>query len=235
MAALNRWLKKRNGDSNAKPPKEHPDTSPEALSLQISGLDSTKALKRLSGNASLLKQLLVEFGRDNCTICQDIHSFVMADDREKAVRAAHTLKGVAGNLSAIQVQEAALGVESALRNGQSAEEELGVLENRLAEILADIKKLPYEETIGESQPMASVSLPSAEILTKELMQLDKLISSNTPRALKYLHSLPPYDNDSFQQASKEIAKQLDRFEFEQAGIILQRLLTELNINLETLH
>lgn len=64
--------------------------------LQSAGVDVTGALNRFMNNAGLYERFLKKFPAD--TSYQNLLNAVDAGDFEEAFRAAHTLKGVAGNL-----------------------------------------------------------------------------------------------------------------------------------------
>lgn len=64
--------------------------------LQNAGVDVSGALNRFMNNAGLYERFLRKFPAD--TSYQNLLNAVEAGDSEEAFRAAHTLKGVAGNL-----------------------------------------------------------------------------------------------------------------------------------------
>ena len=65
--------------------------------LCAAGIDVEAALARMMGSEALLARLLKKFLDD--ANCEKLHSAIAAGDREAALAAAHTLKGVCGNLS----------------------------------------------------------------------------------------------------------------------------------------
>lgn len=65
--------------------------------LGAAGIDVDAALARMMGSEALLARLLKKFLDD--ANCEKLHSAIAAGDREAALAASHTLKGVCGNLS----------------------------------------------------------------------------------------------------------------------------------------
>ena len=65
--------------------------------LLAAGIDVEEALGRFMGNEALLERFLRKFPQDENY--SRLREAVAAGDREGALRAAHTLKGVCGNLS----------------------------------------------------------------------------------------------------------------------------------------
>ena len=80
-------------------------------------LDAPSALRRIGGDPKLLSRLLNKFARDFGTAGSDIRHAVDRGELDGARRTAHTLRGVAGNLSMREVESAASAIETALRDG----------------------------------------------------------------------------------------------------------------------
>jgi len=103
-------------------------------------LNETEALKRLGGNKNLYLKLLKSFLGDASyrNLCQQ----VAAGDRESAKMSAHTLKGLAGNLSLVALSEEAAAVEHRLKEGLLVgQEDLAALEAALNGTVEAIEKL----------------------------------------------------------------------------------------------
>jgi HPt (histidine-containing phosphotransfer) domain-containing protein len=88
---------------------------------ELPGLDHTGALKRLGGNRTLLVKLLHEFRDEFGGSAAAIREALERGEPELARRLSHTLKGVAGNLSAVRVHAAALALERAVADGADRE------------------------------------------------------------------------------------------------------------------
>ena len=73
------------------------------------------ALGRLGGNMGLYKMLLKRF--DGSEYINEIEESLQNGDREKAVRAAHSLKGVSANLSFEVLRSFSAELEGILASG----------------------------------------------------------------------------------------------------------------------
>lgn len=86
---------------------------------------------------------------------EQLHQAQQGEDRESAIRVAHTLKGVAGNISARDIYSAADKLESACKN-QTDQESIEVLltavENALKPVLESLNKM-----LQQAQQMAENS------------------------------------------------------------------------------
>ncbi|RCW64700.1 response regulator [Pseudorhodoferax soli] len=118
--ALARWMKPRaglGGDAAAGPAPDLPTTpSAEASSLPVvAGLDVASGLRRAMGKQALYRQLLDKFVAGQARVPEAIAQALQDGDPTTAERLAHTLKGVAGNIGAHDLQQHAAALEEALR------------------------------------------------------------------------------------------------------------------------
>jgi CheY-like chemotaxis protein/HPt (histidine-containing phosphotransfer) domain-containing protein len=130
LAALLRWG--RRDGLPAQDPVTPALPSEPALPLW----DLKGALRRLGGNQPLLDRLLVDFQKEQAGIMETLTAALGARDLALAERLAHTLKGVAGNLGARRLQEAAGLVEKTLREGGTPD--LGPLGSAVKDTLGDL-------------------------------------------------------------------------------------------------
>lgn len=93
-------------------------TMEQAEMLMSSGIDYIEALDRFDNNEALYKRLALKFFNDRhyTTLVQALAS----NDVEVAYHEAHSLKGVAGNLSFSELHHAAARVSDALFLGDTA-------------------------------------------------------------------------------------------------------------------
>ena len=86
--------------------------------LTAAGIDVDDALQRMMGSEALLERLLGKFPEDGNYAA--LRSALAAGDQEAAARAAHTLKGVCGNLSMTALHGLFTRQVAALRSGDAA-------------------------------------------------------------------------------------------------------------------
>ena len=87
----------------------------------IPGVDTVVGLKRCGGNEKVYRKILNKFRDSQAAVPKQIRSALVAADHDTATRAAHTLKGVAGNIGAEPVQAAAKTVETHIQAGGGRE------------------------------------------------------------------------------------------------------------------
>jgi two-component system sensor histidine kinase/response regulator len=80
-------------------------------------IDHVNGVARLMGDAALFARVLARFRKTYGHAADGIRGALAAHDLQLAQRLAHTLKGAAGMIEAVQLREAALALEHALRHG----------------------------------------------------------------------------------------------------------------------
>ena len=105
---LERFVSPTGKDSAAPPQEPAPAAVAEADELpDVPGLNVAEGLVRVAGNKKLYRKLLRQFSNTEADAAQRIASALAEKDRALAERLAHTVKGVAGNIGASAVQNAA--------------------------------------------------------------------------------------------------------------------------------
>jgi CheY-like chemotaxis protein len=81
---------------------------------RIEGLDLRAGLRRVSGMKKLYRDALLSFSTQQADVAGRIRRHLAQNDIERAAREAHTLKGVAGMIEAVDLPDLAARVETAL-------------------------------------------------------------------------------------------------------------------------
>jgi CheY-like chemotaxis protein/HPt (histidine-containing phosphotransfer) domain-containing protein len=92
--------------------------APQGLPPELAGMDTVTALRRLRGNLGLYRNLLERFATEFARGDQPLQDALAAQDWASAHRWAHTLKGLAANLGADELQAAAQALERELESEQ---------------------------------------------------------------------------------------------------------------------
>jgi PAS domain S-box-containing protein len=126
---LDKWLPERKTaeveDIVAAPPLEPP---PPRHDRDLPGLKIRAGIDRLGGNSVLYHSLIEKFRRDYASGASEIRRFFDSGVPAEARRVAHNIKGVAGNIGADALQDAAALVEQKVAAG----EDPGILLDRMA-------------------------------------------------------------------------------------------------------
>jgi len=90
-------------------------------------IDVEDGIKRVMNNSKLYVKLLGKFKED--TNLNDLTAAIAEGNLENARNKAHTLKGLAANLSLIELQKQALEIESQLKEGVVEQSKLDEVRN----------------------------------------------------------------------------------------------------------
>ena len=105
-------------------------------------INSEDGKKRVMNNGKLYAKLLTKFKAD--TNLEDLYSFVDTQEWEKAQAAAHTIKGIAANLSLTELFNQSLDVETQIKGKSLKPESLENLKACFAETLVQVEKVIAE-------------------------------------------------------------------------------------------
>ncbi len=204
-------------DSNKEP---DPPPSPHHLP-QLPGLDLHLGLAHSDGSMSLLLRLLQRFrdnhGRD---FEEKLARARAAGDVESETRLAHSLKGLARTLGACDLGEAAEVLEKAAAAGDQARRDAC-----LPELLAQLRRVmvglaDLESLIAVANP---VDLPPASTrgLAEQLEQLDGMLERCETEANELALEIGPrWGAAPGRDTWNEVARAIDRFDFDQARAAL---------------
>ena len=102
-------------------------------------INDEEGKKRVMNNGKLYAKLLTKFKTD--TNLNDLVAFAGAQDWEKAQGAAHTIKGIAANLSLTELFNQSLDVETQIKGKSLKPESLENLKTCFTETIAAVEKV----------------------------------------------------------------------------------------------
>jgi signal transduction histidine kinase/DNA-binding response OmpR family regulator/HPt (histidine-containing phosphotransfer) domain-containing protein len=169
FATLQQWIKPvaertpvQNLSLQEEPTKDARATAVEEdLPESLPGFDLAAGLARLMGNKQLYRKLLLDFGTNYGAVVDEIREALAAGDFNQGHGLVHNLKGLAGNLAATDLQQAAVAMERLVK-GQTAEtasdkdlnRELANLESTLEQALDAVRTLG---PTAEKKPVESIA------------------------------------------------------------------------------
>jgi len=108
--------------------------------MAVSAFNVPDALGRLVNNKNLYKRLLDKFSAEYGDFEGKVLAAFGEDNFDEAVHLSHTMKGLAGNIGALDLHEASLVLEQIAKGGSKTPELDGALEKFSFEIRRALKE-----------------------------------------------------------------------------------------------
>lgn len=223
------WIKPKNKATNevAEEPKQE---EPAEESLEIEGVDIQSALGRVGGNKKLLLKLLKRFIETQSNVLERIEIALDGNDMQSAIREAHTIKGVSGNIGATFLYQCAENLEMTLRNG-----EISTLSVALKTMKMELERLisKISNTLKQFDIVPNTIAPESvdmEIFRADIRKFDALLTSLDSKSAKSIDELLVRLSTLGQESNAlKIQKLVYEFEFEVARKLLVEMTQELKI------
>lgn len=229
-----RWVGTQESIAQAQTIGDLPKDGGAALpSGRTAVIDVETAVRRLSGNRKLFLKLIRDFSRDHSGAADRIRDALGAGEEELAYRIAHTLKGVSGNLSLIDVHDISAAVETAIAGRY--EEGMESLLDRLGESVAAAvdegkRLLAAENESGKGQSAARFVDPAAaSTLLKELH--DRLTKRNVRARKLFVARKSELQTPETEPFLDDCEAALDKLDFNEAKEHLSRVAQILGVAL----
>lgn len=193
----------------------------------IEGLDIEQGLKRVLGNKDFYLSVLRMFLNGKKNFAKEIRDALSVDDRILASRLAHTMKGAAGNISAIDLYLQSTSLDSAIKTNQPKEtidRLLNDFESSLNVLILDLeKKLPPEK----SKEPIQFDKEKVSLVCKSLIEL---LKEDNPKAIDTLEEGLSLLAAAFPNEHLSIANEIRAFDFEKALVRLENAMKVTNLN-----
>ncbi|MBT8363793.1 MAG: Hpt domain-containing protein [Deltaproteobacteria bacterium] len=192
FATLRKWIKPGVRRDDATAPNVTPESAvpdqpkviDEELPQSLAGFDLAAGLGRLMGNKRLYRKLLLDFGRKYTGVAGEICDALDKRDFQQAHSLVHNLKGLAGNLAAMDLQAATVEIEKLVKGNQAASSSTEQLNQKFADLENAINQaLEAVQVLGamtEEEPAA----PSAGTLTTVSPELIKDMAGRIREAVE---------------------------------------------------
>jgi two-component system sensor histidine kinase/response regulator len=192
------------------------------LPESLPGFDLADGLKRLQGNKRLYRKLLLSFATDYNKAANEIREALDAEDFDRAHSLVHNLKGLAGNLSATDLQATAVNMEKLVKGVDKKNPSSKQLNLRLSELETVLNQaLESVQSLGASAEENVCKLSDEEIAAipaefahdvakriRDAAEMGDVMTLNAIAEEMKAHS------DSCMPLSKQIIQMAEDFEFD---------------------
>ncbi|MFM7384323.1 MAG: response regulator, partial [Microcystaceae cyanobacterium] len=210
---LLQWIKPREYQRPNSPSVTSSNITEPVIPM-IPQLDTQDGLRRVLGKKTLYLSMLRKFLASQSSFQSQITAALETGDHQTAERLAHTLKGVAGNIGANAVQEAARQLETAIREGETPLTPLlGQVAQRLDPLLQALAtQLPPLET----PPVRF----DRDRLQTVCQRLEQLLTDDDAEAADLWQENAELLRVAFPQHYGELENAINGFDFEAALVAL---------------
>ncbi len=189
----------------------------------IPGLNIRRGIKQVGGNERLYQKLLKDFLRNHEHLRKDLYLYIQQGELEQASRAAHTLRGVSGNIGAERLYQVATELDKKLKLVEPVETELlQEFTSAYDELCDGIQLLKNSDIKGQNESQQSDSSDSLNSQAYDLLQSLYNSDANSHSLLDQISSR--LESVFGKQNLEDIYTLVEDYEFQQAAETLEQLL-----------
>ncbi len=221
-STINNWLSKSKHLLSETPSDvQHKQTIPENSLIYdqltaIKEIDAKKGINNLNGDVAVYLQLLHQFDKHHKQDINQLTQHLTSGQINKARSIAHTLKGTAGTLYLIQLQEAAMALEKNLHDHptndnkeislqlkEKIESEYQKFHNALTQITVHTR--PLQKTDSKPEEVKNILDHLKELLSEDDMCANALFSENKVLLIQ-----------SFGSVAEQLGQEIEEFNYPDA-------------------
>ncbi len=219
---LKLWIQPRPGLGSAAAPGSEAAPAPGQPLPALPGIDTADGLGRMMGRQDLYLRMLRKFAASNRTVAEQTRAALARGDADSARRLVHTLKGLAGNIGAGALQEAARQLEDGLSPPGSSPALPGLLERFETELQSVIRTLETRLPAGSTDPAPQPLAADPHRLEAACRRIAQLLAASDCEVSTELQANQSLLRQGLGQDLDAIAQATEDFDFESA---LQQLRT----------
>ena len=245
---LVKWIKSTGETSFQAPPSEPDIVSPSAnipenihaneprLPDALPGFNLADGLRRLRGNKTFYRKLLVEFSADNAHTASDVRRAMEMQDFATARDLVHSIKGIAGNLAALLLQAAAAELEELLKQADHQNLPIGRLERKFEDFCKALDQaLEATRTLATRADMPPDLAPARtyknlppELAEEAVRRLQAAIDMGDMSKISAIADELASRTEAFSSLKATIAKLVDDFDLDAIAALLEKLRRQYN-------
>ncbi len=192
-----------------------PDSS--ALPDSLPGIDIQDGLSHLAGNVSSYVRLLQKFPESQGSCVETIRAHLAKKKKTDAVRMAHSLKSVAGNIGARELFAAARDVEFALKEDRDADGLIQTMEGLLSQVVEGLGC--WKDSLKEERSEGDGAMDPRRMMER-VAALEELLKDDDTASIEIIDELASAGMPELEMILSDMRKKADNYDFES---ILARL------------
>jgi signal transduction histidine kinase/FixJ family two-component response regulator/HPt (histidine-containing phosphotransfer) domain-containing protein len=230
-AALLRWIRPERGAhrEHSQAPIEPADTVWEAMPDGIPGIDLDAGLGQVRGNTGLFRELLRSFLKSFGGAADELKAHMDENRMEEARRLIHSIKGVSGNIGAIELCRLAEELEGALREGPAVAPD--AMFRELKRVLVSLGQLDLRGKKGNRDHAVGTAGVQAAPILREMVLLLERSSSRARHSFRELKGLLS-DDPSLSEHLASLECAMNELDSDRALGVLSRIAEVLGLSLK---
>lgn len=206
------------------------------LPENLEGIDLESGLNRFSGNWGSFKEILKDFPRQYGDWADKVKDALQRDDKISAMNLVHNIKGVAGNLSAIDLHAAADALELEIKQDGTGDlnGRMNAFQDALSRVVNSTHCLTQEREEQITGQDVSETFCKADLskISPLVVELAGLLGGNNLLAETCFHSIKPHlSNIGIQNELERLERQIEILDFKGAEITLAGIADVLGVSL----
>ncbi len=219
MVLLN-WIKPQ--AANARAVTGSVRAMPDAdLPASLPGVDSTLGLRRAFGKRSLYANLLKKYLTSQSSAVSELRRALDRQDWPEAERHAHTSKGVAANIGAMDVQQTAAELESAIRERRPADALAALTDRFEAHLRPLLDALAVWQRAGQPSDAEATTFDRQNFVSL-CGELEHYLRDGNAAAEAVIEERAPLLKAGLGDAFDQIKDAVEAFDFETAANLLAK-------------
>jgi PAS domain S-box-containing protein len=202
----------------------------ERLPIEMTGIEVQTGLVRAGGNQSLYVDLLSKFHRDYSDATSQIKSAFDNGEHELAQRLVHTVKGVSGSIGALDLENAASELETAVRQESASDledlsDKFDTELNIVLESISNAVDVDFRQKEDRSKgPVADVA-----VLRRLLLRLKPYVLDREAKPCKEIvKEIAGYTwPDEYVQGLKDLSRYVEKYKFKEGQELLSQIIERL--------
>jgi signal transduction histidine kinase/DNA-binding response OmpR family regulator/HPt (histidine-containing phosphotransfer) domain-containing protein len=226
---LVQWIPEKEQDEI--PESDQEDTSETSeiddviLPKEIPGISIENGLERMNGNASFYLKLLEKFQNAyNPSDIDTLKIWLRNDEKTEAKRWVHTIKGVSGNIGALDLQKQCIILETSINeNDPKLKIHLEAFSKAFLKLLIELNKLDLSGQKNISDRKKEVM--DIETFRIKLEELSDAVKKRKPKPCKHImEELDEFElPENIATEITELDKYLKRYRFKDAAKIMETI------------
>ncbi|MFK8011750.1 MAG: ATP-binding protein [Marinicellaceae bacterium] len=195
---------------------------PTTSLYNLPGVDTKIGLKKVLQDQGLYHKILIEFNQDHMNDAEHIRNCIENNDIKKAKNLAHTIKGAAGHIGALELYKAAALLETELNQEELIDVTINNFQIALDEVVTSIAVLDTKSKI-ENHEIDSDQKINKKDIPFVIQELFDKLQQASPQASELVTKLSQSLGSEYQEAIEDLQQMVDTFDFDESIKILMKI------------